>query len=539
MNTSCTTDDYTTDDYTTDGKSTWTITTSIPYVNAQPHIGHALEMVQADALARYQRLLGHAVRFQSGTDENALKNVQAAEQAGVTTQSLVESNAARFHDLHRWLNLAWDDFIRTSAEARHRAGVEKFWRACTANGDIYKKRYQGLYCVGCELFYNEDELVDGLCPIHERPPEVVEEENYFFRLSRYQEQLTDLIETDQLRIIPATRKNEIHSFIRRGLADFSISRNATRSRGWGIPVPDDPSQVIYVWFDALVNYITGPGYAEESADYQRFWRDADQRIHLIGKDITRFHAIYWPAMLLSAGIPLPHTILVHGFITIDGGKVSKSKGNVIDPVALVEQFGTDALRYYLLRKVPTTGDSNFTLSEFVYTYNADLADQLGNLLNRVVKMIERYCSSTIPAPGHLSDLEHDLIALAGEVQIEYHQMVAEFALHRALGAVWNLIAATNKYIVQVEPWVLANRAKATGDRSAAERLTTSLYVMAESLRLIAHDLAPFLPETAAAIAQQIGVPLVTEEHQWRNALGWGQLSAGTQVRSGAVLFVKQ
>jgi methionyl-tRNA synthetase len=212
---------------------------------------------------------------------------------------------------------------------------------------------------------------------------------------------------------------------------------------------------------------------------------------------------------------------------------------VIDPVALVEQFGTDALRYYLLRKVPTTGDSNFTLSEFVYTYNADLADQLGNLLNRVVKMIERYCSSTIPAPGHLSDLEHDLIALAGEVQIEYHQMVAEFALHRALGAVWNLIAATNKYIVQVEPWVLANRAKATGDRSAAERLTTSLYVMAESLRLIAHALAPFLPETAAAIAQQIGVPLVTEEHQWRNALDWGQLSAGTQVRSGAVLFFKQ
>lgn len=525
--------------FNTTDKTTWTITTSIPYVNAQPHIGHALEMVQADALARYHRLLGHPVRFQSGADENALKNVQAAESAGMTTQRLVESNAARFQALQQTLNLAWDDFIRTSAEQRHTAGVTKFWRACAASGDIYKQSYQGLYCVGCELFYNEDELVAGCCPIHERPPEVVAEENYFFRLSRYQQPLADLIETDQLRIIPETRKKEILSFIRRGLADFSISRNTTRSRGWGIPVPDDPSQVIYVWFDALVNYITGPGYAEASAIYQHFWCNADQRLHLIGKDITRFHAIYWPAMLLSAGVPLPHTILVHGFITIDGGKVSKSKGNVIDPVALVEQFGTDALRYYLLRKVPTTGDSNFTLSEFVYTYNADLADQLGNLLNRVVKMIERYCAGTIPAPGFLSDLDRELIALAGAVQTDYHQAFTVFAFHHALGAVWNLIAATNKYIVQVEPWTLAKQAKETDDRHAAERLATSLYNMAESLRLIAHTLASFLPDTAAAIAQQIGVPLVTEEHEWRNALGWGKLSAGTQVQSGAVLFVKQ
>ncbi len=524
---------------TTDDRATWTITTSIPYVNAQPHIGFALEIVQADALARYHRLLGHAVRFQSGTDENALKNVQAAEQAGVTTPSLVEHNAARFQALQQPLNLAWDDFIRTSAEPRHRDGVAKFWRACAANGDIYKQRYQGLYCIGCELFYNEDELLDGLCPIHERPPEVVEEENYFFRLSHYQAQLERLIVTDQLRIIPETRKNEILSFIRRGLADFSISRNASRSRGWGLPVPDNPGQVIYVWFDALVNYITGPGYAAESATYQRFWDAADQRIHLIGKDITRFHAIYWPAMLLSAGVPLPTTLLVHGFLTINGQKISKSKGNVIDPVDLVQQFGRDALRYYLLRKVPTTGDSNFTQSEFVYTYNADLADQLGNLLNRVVKMIERYCNGTIPASGPLTDLEGALIALAGETQTEYHQAVAELAFHRALGAVWDLIAATNKYIVQVEPWALAKEAKATADQRTKGRLTTSLAVMAESLRLIAHYLAPFLPDTAEAIAQQIGVPLVTADGQWRGALGWGQLSAGTQVQPGAVLFVKQ
>lgn len=518
---------------------TWTITTSIPYVNAQPHIGHALEMVQADTLARYHRLIGQAVRFQSGADENALKNVQAAEQEGVTTQTLVARNAARFQALQQTLNLAWDDFIRTSAEERHAAGVEKFWRACLAKGDIYQKRYRGLYCVGCELFYNEDELVEGRCPIHERPPEVVEEENYFFRLSRYQQPLADLIEADQLRIIPATRKNEILSFIRRGLADFSISRDAVRSRGWGIPVPDDPSQVIYVWFDALINYITGPGYATENPTYQRFWCDGAQRLHVIGKDITRFHAIYWPAMLLSAGIPLPQTILVHGFITINGGKVSKSKGNVIDPVDLVQQFGSDALRYYLLRKVPTTGDSNFTQSEFVYTYNADLADQLGNLLNRVVKMIERYCDSIIPTPGGLTDLDHALIALAGETQGAYHQAFAEFALHRALGVVWDLIGATNKYIVQVEPWALAKRVNEAGDRNAAERLTTSLYIMAESLRLIAHYLAPFLPDTAAAIAQQLGTPVATEADRWCNSLSWGELSPSTQVQPGIILFVKQ
>ena len=539
MTTNLTTDYLTTDYLTTNRRPTWTITTSIPYVNAQPHIGHALEMVQADALARYHRLLGHAVRFQSGTDENALKNVQAAEEAGLTTQALVESNAARFQNLQQSLHLAWDDFIRTSAEQRHTDGVIKFWRACAANGDIYQKRYQGLYCVGCELFYNADELVDGLCPIHERPPEVVEEENYFFRLSRYQTQLQAWIESDQIRIVPETRKNEILSFIRRGMADFSISRNATRSCGWGIPVPDDPGQVIYVWFDALVNYITGPGYATASATYQQFWGAADQRVHLIGKDITRFHAIYWPAMLRSAGIPLPHTILVHGFITIDGGKISKSKGNVIDPVALVEQVGTDALRYYLLRKVPTTSDSNFTQSEFVYTYNADLADQLGNLLNRVVKMIERYCNSTIPAPGVLTDLDHALIALADETQTAYHNAFAELALHRALGAVWDLIGATNKYIVQVEPWVLAKRVKETEDQYAEGKLTTTLYVMAESLRLIAHYLAPFLPATAAAIVEQLGLPLATEANQWGKALRWGQLATGTQVQPGAVLFVKQ
>ena len=516
------------------------LTTPLFYVNDRPHIGSAYPTIAADAFARFYRLKGHPVMFVTGTDEHGQKIQRTAEKNNLLPQEHCDRTVAEFYTLWEKFNIRFDRFTRTTAP-KHQAIVNEFFQRVYDAGDIYLNQQKGWYCVACEEFKEERELPESHhCTTHTNVVcEWRDEPNYFFRLSRYQQQLTDLIETDQLRIIPATRKNEIHSFIRRGLADFSISRNATRSRGWGIPVPDDPSQVIYVWFDALVNYITGPGYAEESADYQRFWCDADQRIHLIGKDITRFHAIYWPAMLLSAGIPLPHTILVHGFITIDGSKVSKSKGNVIDPVALVEQFGTDALRYYLLRKVPTTGDSNFTLSEFVYTYNADLADQLGNLLNRVVKMIERYCSSTIPAPGHLSDLDRDLNALAGVTQNDYHQAFAAFAFHHALGAVWQLIAATNKYIVQVEPWTLAKQVKESGDRHAAERLSTSLYTMAESLRLIAHYLAPFLPDTAAAIAQQIGIPRATEAHQWRNALDWGQLSAGTQVQPGAVLFVKQ
>ncbi len=514
------------------------ITTSIPYVNAQPHIGHALEMVQADTLARYYRLQGHQVRQQSGADENALKNVQAAEREGVETATLVARNAAHFAGLQTSLNLTWDDFIRTSADAHHGAGVEKFWRACAAAGDIYKQAYQGRYCVGCERFYEEAELVEDKCPIHETSPEWIEEENYFFRLSRYGEQLCALIESDALRIVPDSRRNEVLNFIRGGLRDFSISRSSARARGWGIGVPDDPDQVVYVWFDALINYITGPGYAHGAAAYQQFWVNSDERLHLIGKDITRFHAVYWPAMLLSAGLPLPSTILVHGFITIDGGKVSKSKGNVIDPVALVAQYGTDALRYYLLRKVPTTGDSNFTLAEFVQTYNADLADQLGNLLQRVVKMVERYNGGKIPQFDTLTPVDQALITLAAATQTEIKNAVVEFALHKAVEAVRVLVVAANKYVVDVAPWALA-KASAQGDLGASQRLNTVLYVLLETLRLLSHYLAPFLPSTAAAISTQLGLTAGTCDEGWQMALSWGQLAAGRALPPAQPLFPKQ
>jgi len=514
------------------------LTTSIPYVNAQPHIGHALEMVQADAFARYHRLRGHQVRFQSGADENALKNVQAAERAGVDTATLVAQNAAQFAGLREQLSLAWDDFIRTSAEARHAAGVEKFWRACAAAGDIYKQPYRGRYCVGCEAFYEEEELVAGQCPIHERMPEWVEEENYFFRLSRYGEQLCQLIEHNQLQIVPPSRRNEVLSFIRGGLRDFSISRSSVRARGWGLPVPDDPSQVIYVWFDALINYITGPGYATESPLYQQFWVNSDERLHLIGKDITRFHAIYWPAMLLAAGVPLPTTIVVHGFITIDGDKVSKSKGNVIDPVQLATAYGIDALRYYLLRKVPTTADANFTVEEFVQTYHADLADQLGNLLQRVVKMTERYCHGQIPQPGPLLAVDQALVTLAIATQVEIDQGFAEFALHKAVEAVRNLIVAANKYVVAVAPWTVA-KAGEQGNRAAQAQVQTTLYVLLETLRLISHYLAPFLPTTAMAIAVQLGQRAEIVQQPWHASLTWGQLSPGKALPAPQPLFPKQ
>lgn len=520
------------------GQKSWYITTSIPYVNAQPHIGHALELIQADVLARYHRLNGYAVRFQTGADENSLKNVQAAAQEGIPTAALVERNARRFEQLRPALDLSFDDFIRTSAEPRHESGVHKFWQACAARGDLYKRHYRGRYCIGCEQFYEESELLNGRCPVHGTTPELVEEENYFFRLTRYEDELYRRIEADQFRIVPETRKREVLRFIERGLHDFSISRTRARARGWGIPVPGDEEQVIYVWFDALTNYITGLDYAHNGPAYQQYWVDSSERIHLVGKDIIRFHAIYWPAMLLSAGVPLPSQLWVHGFLTVEGQKISKSLGNVIDPVELAEQYGIDTLRYYLLRKVPSTGDTDFTRDELVRTYNADLADQLGNLVSRVTKMIAQYTGGTVPAPGPLDDAAHRLVDLSQGVAQEIDDAIAQFALHKALAALWELVGATNKYVVEVEPWRLARTLREQGaDPTVAQQLSTTLYVLAEALRVIAHQLAPFLPGTADAIVQQLGAPLAADG-EWRLARAWGERIVGARVAGGQALFPK-
>ncbi|MGN6758460.1 MAG: methionine--tRNA ligase [Thermomicrobiales bacterium] len=511
------------------------VTTSIPYVNARPHLGHALELVQADVLARFHRQRGDDTRFLTGTDDNSLKNVQAAEAAGLPTQTLVDRNAAHFHALRDTLNLSFDDFIRTSGNPAHAAGARRLWHACAGAGDIYKRAYRGLYCVGCEAFYTPDELVDDLCPEHLRPPELVEEENWFFRLSHYATPLHDAIATGRLRIVPRTRQAEVLRFIERGLADFSISRSQARAHGWGIPVPDDPGQVMYVWWDALINYITALGYGDgpDSPLYTRYWRDNSQRVHVIGKGILRFHAVYWPAMLISAGEPLPTTLYVHEYLTVDGQTISKSLGNAIGPDDLVARFGTDALRYWFLRDAARTEDTDFTTARLSERYNADLANGLGNLLQRTISMIARWRAGIVPAPGPAGTPEQRLAALAANLPDQIATALDEFDFRAALGALWALVASANRYVEESAPWQLARRA-ATGDRSASQQLDTALYTLAETLHVIASHLAPFLPSTSQRITAQLG--LADPTACCHEPIRWGLLPPGTHVAAPQPLF---
>src|SRR6185437_11226529 len=419
----------------------------------KPHIGHALEFVQTDAFARFHRLMGDDTRFLTGTDENSLTNVLAAEREGIPTAELVERNAATFVGLTKLLDISNDDFIRTAAEERHVAGARKLWLACAANGDIYKKHYSGLYCVRCEQFYTEEELVDGLCPEHHIPPELVEEENYFFRLSRYGDQILELIDSGALRVIPETRKNEVRSFVARGLEDFSLSRSRARARGWGVEVPNDPEQVMYVWFDALANYITALDYGRDQQLYRHYWVENPQRVHVIGKGILRFHAVYWPGMLLSAGEPLPTTIFVHGYLTIDGEKMSKSLGNVVDPADLVERYGSEGVRYWMLREVPPTGDADYTDDKLERRYNADLANDLGNLLNRSVSMIQRYRGGQIPSSNDPAAGEAlGITTIAEKIQTA---IAVDYDPQQALATLWDCVVRANRYVETSAPWVLA------------------------------------------------------------------------------------
>lgn len=517
-------------------KTAWYITTAIPYVNARPHIGFALEIVLTDALARFQRLRGRDVWFLTGTDENSLKSVQAAEKEGISTEAFVERNAGTFYQLKQLLNLSFDDFIRTSTDPRHIAGVQKLWQACIANGDIYKKVYGGLYCVGCEQFYAEDELIDGLCPEHFTRPEWVEEENYFFRLSRYQEKLLALLESGELRVEPPKQLNAVLSFVRRGLQDFSVSRSQARARGWGVPVPDDPTQVMYVWFDALGNYITALDYATHGERYQHYWVQNPDRIHVIGKGITRFHTVYWPAMLLSAGTPLPTAVFVHGYVSIGGNKISKALGNVIDPVDLVRQYGVDSVRYYLLREIRATDDGDYTVDRFLQAHNGDLADRLGNLLNRTVRMVESYYAGIVPNPDPTTytDSDQRLLAIAAALPSKVEEAISQFLTHEALLAIWELVSAGNKYVDETQPWTLGKKHKA-GDPVATARLGTILYNLLESLRLVADLCQPFLPQTSSKIAEQLNLPLAGE---WEQLAIWGRLHAGISLRPAAILFPK-
>ncbi|MEV5708605.1 methionine--tRNA ligase [Actinoallomurus sp. NPDC052274] len=488
------------------------ITTTIPYVNARPHVGFALELVQADVLARHHRRRGDHVRLQAGTDDNALKNVQAAERAGVPVQEFVDRNAAAFVALHRPLTLSVDDVIHTGRDPRHRAGVERFWRACEASGDLYRKHYEGLYCVGCEQFYAPAELDDGRCPEHGTTPQRVAEENWFFRLSRYADRLHDLIESGRLRVEPAERRNEVLSFIAGGLEDFSVSRSVARARGWGIPVPGDPGQVIYVWWDALGNYLTALGYGTDDADLRRWWSAADRRVHLVGKGVVRFHAVYWPAMLLSAGLPLPTEILVHGYLTADGRKISKSGGNTVDPTALVDAYGTDAVRWWLLREVPRVGDADFTHDRLIARADDELANGAGNLVNRVISMIHRYRDgrpSALPGPGGRppalpgSDgrLGDEVVVACERAPALVDAALGAFDFRAATEAVRAIVDAANRFVNQVRPWELA-RAERAGDRDAGRRLDAVLAVSLDACRTLGAELSPFLPDAAERVARQ-------------------------------------
>jgi methionyl-tRNA synthetase len=484
------------------------ISTAIPYVNARPHVGHALEFVLTDTWARWQRQQRRDVFFLSGSDENSLKNVQAAEALGISTRELVDRNVASFEEMCRTLAISNDDFIRTSIDERHIEGAKKFWQAMVASGDVYYRPYVGLYCVGCEQYYTEDELVNGRCPEHGTVPYLVEEENAFFRLSKYGDQLHELIASDQLQIIPRERKNEVLRFIEAGLQDFSISRSRERARDWGVEVPDDPGQVMYVWVDALANYITALDYATQGERYQRYWVDAPERVHVIGKGILRFHAIYWPAMLLSVGLPLPTHVVVHGYLTIDGQKISKSLGNVIDPIEVVEQYGADALRYYMLRDFSPFGDGDFTLEKLETRYRADLANDLGNLLNRAVSMINRYRDGVVPAMSHEQhgSLEDELAQALAAASAKVELAMEGYDSQAALVAIWEAVNRTNTYVEVAAPWTLA-RAEKAGE-IPTERLDTVLVALAIAISRIAWLVQPFLPETADKITAQLGSSVV-------------------------------
>ncbi|GAA3556460.1 methionine--tRNA ligase [Kribbella ginsengisoli] len=467
------------------------LTTTIPFVNARPHLGFALELVQADVLARHRRRRGDEVRFLTGTDDNSLKNVLAAEAEGIGVQEFVDRNAAAFEELREPLALSFDDFIRTSSDPRHRVGVERIWQRCADAGDLYRKHYEGLYCVGCEQFYQPEDLTDGRCPDHGTEPQLVSEENWFFRLSRYSEQLRDLITTGKLRIEPATRRNEVLALIDGGLHDFSVSRSQRRARGWGIPVPGDPDQVVYVWWDALGNYVSSLGYGTDSPDLEHWWQTSDDRIHLLGKGVVRFHAVYWPATLLSAGLELPTEILVHDYLTVDGRKISKSAGTTIDPAELVEEVGTDAVRWWLLRDVPRIGDADFTRERLIARSNSDLAGGLGNLVNRVVSLIHRYYDGRVP---NLQPAPGELRTAVANAPSEIETALANYDFRKAATALWDIVESANRYIETTEPWQLAK----TQDPLLAKVLAT----LHHACLTLAGELSPFLPSAAARITTQ-------------------------------------
>jgi methionyl-tRNA synthetase len=490
------------------------ITTAIPYVNARPHLGFAYELVLADVLARHRRRRGRDVRSITGTDDNSLKNVVAAAREGVAPAALVERNAAAFHDLGRQLDLETDDFIRTSVDARHRVAVEALWRACAANGDLYRRPWQGRYCAGCEAFVDDDVAI---CAEHATAPEPVSEDNWFFRLSQWRAPVRDAITSGRLVIAPDAARAETLAFLDGDVRDLSVSRSAERARGWGIPVPGDPDQVVYVWFDALVNYLSSLGYGGggDPALLDRFWHGADEIAHVIGKGITRFHAVYWPAFLLSAGLPLPSRILVHGYLTVDGQKISKSGRNV-EVAPVVAEVGSDALRWYFARRCRTRTDADVSLTAITAAFDGDLADGLGNLVQRCTALAGKLCDGRVPAPASESAEAVALRARAEALPARVDAALDAFLLDDAVAAIVELIDAANRSVELSAPWKLA--------RTDASAAAATLYAPLEAARVAAGELAPFVPQVARTIVARLGDAPLTP--------AWGGLVPGTALRNG-------
>jgi len=496
------------------------VTTSIAYVNAKPHAGYAMELVQADVLARYHRLAGDDVFFLTGTDEHGMKLVQTASEQGITPKELVDTNAEHFRALTKTLNVSNDHFVRTTDEG-HKKGAQALWKKLVEAGDVYKDSYEGLYCVGCEAFVLEKDLIDGKCPNHNREPERLKEENYFFRLSKYSEKIGQMILSDELKVVPESRKNEILSVIKDGLRDVSFSR-PKKVLSWGVPVPDDDDQVMYVWCDALSNYITAAGFEADMDKFNRFW-PAD--VHLIGKDILRFHAAIWIGMLMSAGLQLPGAVYVHGYITSEGKKMSKSLNNVVDPVLYAENYGTDALRYYLLKEIPTSDDGDFSRERFSSLYDSDLANNIGNLVSRVLAMVHKYYDGNVPEPSRSNNLA---AAKTAEIWNEYDNAIGRFDLKKALEQVMNLAYEANKYVDDTKPWVLAKEGKV--------KLADVMYDLVEYLRHLALLLAPFLPESSKKIQEYLG--LEVEKISSHDKI-WGGFKPGKSLRKAEPMFARK
>jgi methionyl-tRNA synthetase len=498
------------------------ITTAIDYVNSPPHLGTAYEKILADVIARYKKLRGYDTRFLMGNDEHSLNVERRAREAGMNPLDYCDKMAIEFEGTWQRLSISYDDFIRTT-EARHIASVQKILTDIYDRGDIYKGMYEGWYCVSCETFYDEADLQDGLCPNHRIKAEWIKEENYFFRLTNYRDALLAHIDANPGFILPETRRNEILSLLRGGLKDISISRSSTR---WGIPLPFDDKNVVYVWFDALINYLSGIGFANNEKKFRRYW-PAD--LHLIGKDITRFHCIIWPAMLMSAGIELPACIFGHGFISIEGEKMSKTRGTEIDPNEIAQDYGASAVRYYLVREIPCGKDGDFSWTRFIERYNADLANGLGNLVSRVVSMVLKYQDGFVRKPSVPQD-QDPLRLMADEVRSAYMRYMDAFELHNGCAEVWKLIRRADTYIEENAPWELAK------DPSKEERLQNVLYNLVETLRHISVLAKPIIPPKGFEVWSQIGMAGGFSTVAIKALETWDGIPEGTKVQKGPPLF---